>query len=572
MGYRMKMIIKSHIKQFICLKINCFCFIICLSVVIHFLFNHRVFSQSLSSANKIEVSDYSIDDLQAHSSIDDLNHHQLTEVLEFCRTNDQASDLCYLLAEDVIDYSDLGYDLQIDHSFSDYAQSVGVVSVPVFLRYLPALSKLAKNNMIVTTAMAIVAAAIIFKKYYDSFSQALLSQTLMIKAEGVDGSSTLLGLEEVKSSKSFKYYSRKGPEHEDDILVPFLQRQAHSEEQKDKKLLVEFKRYVKSVKEWDASPHSSEYADLKIENTNLKEVMELLDDDVDFVLVHYIMKEIDGDDLSVFEKKFAQSVSIRAFDETKLTASTSTFYDTFKRSEWYKEAKILHQELYTERANSLISHIGVLLTNRLKPSEVLKAISPSMWSEPYSVRKIWDVLLLERLSHLQLLESMKDPEFEEKFYLPFLAKLQEKSIDDQIKEIVDEINIQKIEQYADQSVQQTTESIAIAPSLEASSDLDSALLSNRYLDFRKEKVSAQQLTDYVHYRNLMLVSMEQIVQDRVSVWKRHGVYKFLPGEAKSDQALAQWTKLFELATHPLLYELYELSDIYVYEFSDLSDD
>ena len=546
-----------YVKQLIYSKTNCFNFIICLTLTTNFLFNHQAFSQSLNSSNES-------DDLQAQNSIDDLDYQQLTEVSEFCRTNEQASDLCYLLAEDVLDYSDLGYDLQIDHNFGDYAQSVGVVSIPVFLRYLPVLSKLAKNNMIVATAMAIVGGSIIFKKYYDSFSQ-----TLMMKAQGVDGSLTTFRLEQVKSSKSFKYYSQKGPEHEDNKLVPFFQKQAHSEEQKDKKPLAEFKEYIKLIKKWNDSAHSSEYADLRIEQTQLKEIMELLveilNNDADFVLTNFVLKEIDGDDLSDFEKKFARTISIRAFNDAKLAASTSTFYDTFHRSKWYKTAKIKSQELYTEMASSLVSFTKNLFTNQLKkPSEVIEAIQEIVLVEPSDLRRIWDALLLERLAHLQLLESMKDPDFEKKYYLPFLTKLIEKSTDLQIHDIVDQINIQKIQQYSDQAAQlQTTdksltESTATIPSLETNLNSGSDLLPSNYLDY--QNLSTQQLKDYIDLRFSMLKSMQQIVHARVSVWERQGMYQFIPGKAKSDQALAQWTELFELATHPLVYHFFELSD------------
>ena len=127
-----------------------------------------------------------------------------TQLAEFCQHNDQASDLCYLLAQDVLDYQKLGYnlqkDLQVSDNFTDYAHTAGVISLPIFLRYLPALSKLAKKNMIVASAVAIVGGAIAFKKYYDSFTH-----TLMIKKVWrVDQAGEIEGWEEIPSSQEWK--------------------------------------------------------------------------------------------------------------------------------------------------------------------------------------------------------------------------------------------------------------------------------------------------------------------------------------------------------------------------------
>ena len=166
---------------------------------------------------------------------DDLYHQQLAEVIDFCQNNDQATDLCYLLAEDFSAYQDLNEPLQLDDNQLHYVQSAAVLSIPVFLRYLPALANLAKNNMIIASTIALLAGAMVFKKYNDSFLESLIIN--VSNASDFDQTSE-------QSSKEFSELPtttnnnnlQKGPDHENNNLAPVLPSQ---EEQTEKQLIKE---------------------------------------------------------------------------------------------------------------------------------------------------------------------------------------------------------------------------------------------------------------------------------------------------------------------------------------------
>ena len=167
---------------------------------------------------------------------DDLHHQQLAEVIDFCQNHDQATDWCYLLAEDFSAYQDLNEPLQLDDNQLHYAQSAAVLSIPVFLRYLSALANLAKNNMIIASTIALLAGAMVFKKYYDSFLDSLI-----INAPDFDGTSEQSRKNFLNSELAQNINNlQKGPDHENNNLVPVLP----SQKEQTEKLLIKENDYI----------------------------------------------------------------------------------------------------------------------------------------------------------------------------------------------------------------------------------------------------------------------------------------------------------------------------------------
>ena len=466
---------------------------------------------------------------------DSLDHQRINEVSEFCDNNEQASELCDLLAQDVLDYQSLDYDLQLNNKFSDYAQSTAVVSVPVFLRYLPALARLAKNNMIVASSIALVSGAIVFKKYLDS----LTTSTLMIQKEGSSGSSPLASqtIEKLNSSKRFQYYSQKGPEHENDILIPYLQQQEQDEDRIESNQVKEFQEYIRSAKQWyKDNPISDQYSNFK----------EIINDVADYPQFPYLsisdlltkISQFNPNELSEFEKNIAQKSALRFFNQSKLTSSHSTYYNTRNRNIAYDE--LIYKELEI-RLNSQFSHITEILIVRDKHDRSNKAY--------HDAKKIWNALLLEYISHLELLETEKSPIFEQEIYIPFLqTELQ--SLNSIINTNDDELAI-----YNYPNSQNGNKKVSIAQSSPLVYSTELQLPPSQYLIY--QGIDLNKLHIYLNERKKMLTNILSTVKDRINVWNRQGEYKFLPGIAMDDQAFKDWSELFYLATSPLLNDLYD---------------
>ena len=458
------------------------------------------------------------------------DNQELAEISEFCQNNDQASELCYLLATDVLDYQSLGYtlqDLQLNDNV-DYAQTTAVLSIPVFLRYLPALAKIAKSNMIFASAIALVSGAVFFKKYQDS-----LSHSLLINTTDLAGSSPLpsKGLGELKSSKVFQYYSQKGPEHEKYKILPYFEDFTKSEQEQKQfshtHFLKEFKDFLKTAKQqYQDSPLTKKHPQFGTIIDHLEENF-----------VRYARDElslVDPSDLSEFEKEIAEKTALAVFHHTKSTA-------------WYSTSSI----------SSLrnLKHLPEHST--------------------------WNALLLEHISHLELLQEKKSPIFEQSVYLPFLkaeivssnvilADLNRYLIDTSL--LPDFARQTPVSLDSFKSYVKSSQSLKLfkypetlgSPSTSSSvADSHTALLPSKY--FSPEyynDLDIKAFIDYYSARIAMLAGLYQSVQARLDVWNRKGEFKFLPDPAKSDQALEDWLELFSLATKPLLSTFYEKEPSY----------
>ena len=463
---------------------------------------------------------------------DHSDYLQSSEVLQFCDNNDQASELCYLLAQDLLEYQNISYDLQDDphlelaDDFSDYAQAVGVVSAPVFLRYLPALAKLAKNNLIVASTVALITGAIVFKKHYDS-----VAETLIINGGDFDQqrllSLSVQGLSELKTIKRYKLLSQKGPEHEYK-LIPFLITVDEEKDSIEASQTKEFHQFLKTAKESYESPLANKY-------TRFSETLSYLEDyQKDHSIKELVTKlaKFDLNDLSEFEKLIAQASSLRFFNQAKLFAPESKYLIILERGIFYDAQSA-----------------GVQWSGSADKVDKLD-----------NVKKIWDALLLEHISHLELVQQHKDPLFEKTKYIPFVKnQISLLSIRKTAEEY--KLHQQKIQNYADQvsesmgdlakdSLNLTVKKLFNYPTkilTKSKTSLDLSLLPSEYINY--QDLDREQLVAYLSHRKEMLEDLLKVVETRVDVWQRSGLYKFLPGLPKEHQAMKDWIELFKLGTY-----------------------
>ena len=430
------------------------------------------------------------------------DNQELSKALEFCHSNDQASDLCYLLAQDVLDYHNY-HDISLDDYLSEYdqinyAQGVAVVSIPIFLRYFPLLSRLAKNNMIITSVISLVTAAIIFKDYYDTFSDSLIMKI----TENSSGTSpdTFKEIQKLKTSKKYQYYSQKGPEHENTKLLPLLRKKKKQQDIDNidiVKITAEYKKFIKSASKWIKNNHLNKKLNFTVTTKSQENLQHIQ-------VLDYFANLQAANLAFVNPKQQSQSVQDNYDQELyKLVDNASQFALIFFNREKF------------EAANSTIDNVlnrHILTAYKIMDKNVSE--------------KVWNALLLEHISHLELLENNKNPEFEEKVYLPFL-KAQFNSLDIR------------------------------TPQAKTAIKNDSSLLPSQYLDY--QELNIKQLKAYFIHRKLMWSVMLNTVQGRVNVWNRKEIYQFLPEKAKSDQAFKDWSELLKLSTHPLLYDFYNYS-------------
>ena len=463
-----------------------------------------------------------------------LDHYELSHASEFCHNNDQASDLCYLLAQDLLDYQNI-YELPLNDHLSEYAhidfaQAVGVVSIPIFLRYLPILSKLAKNNMIFASTAILVTAAIAFKNYYDTVSDSAMIKIVEGSGSSPSPSKTIL---ELQSSNRYKYYSQKGPEHENEVLIPFFQNQQQQGMEIESHQIKEFQDFIQTAKKRYSynKPQIDKWAYIDPNFTKVIKDLEIyskFNNKINNLSTGSYFKsliEFHPDNLSDFEELIAQTAALRFFNHVKLLSSRSIYYNVLKRSVFYDQ---------------------LTSTEQIASDKLLNP------------KKIWDTLLLEHISHLELLEENISPIFEEKIYIPFLKTqsiLLSRQLDTLMikneKHIPGYDDVSKTDQII-KNFQDSFEPETISSS-QPSVDLHSALLPSQYLDY--QQLSSSQLKSYLSNRKYMLDTILEKVEIRLDIWNRKGVYKFLPGKAKSDQALRDWFEHFELATQFLLYDL-----------------
>ena len=438
---------------------------------------------------------------------DNINHQEFTEVFEFCDNNHQASDLCYLLAEDVLDYQNLKDDPSFNDHFTDYAQSIGVVSLPMFLRYLPALANLAKNNMLVFNTVFLISGAIVFKKYYDYYFQ-----TSMIKVKDFDRSSTLASksIKELKSSKIYQYYLNKGADHEKNVLVPFL---------------LERKKGVSSHKSLEK-------------------------------------------DFQKLEKKaieHKESKALIAYNKAIISSVGSAYFNAIIiRDFYFNRDKV---KFYNDYWDSEFLRVKKPQMDSYKPNiyQTGWTSSISQWED--LVLLGWETLLLEHISHLELLDNNKSPAFEESIYIPFV-KNQIKSLDAQKNKAITYLQYLETLTKDDPDYQYKSNKQYLkifTPISSSSSSLSSSqkpLLPSNYLEYDDYIAwldNLDDLEDYFSTRKDLLTQILTTVEDRINVWNRAANYQFLPGEPRSDQALKQWNELFNLATPD-----FDISDLFYF--------
>ena len=468
-----------------------------------------------------------------------LDEQQLAKVLQFCQNNDQASDLCYLLTQDNFDNQHLYqiHDLKLDANHIDYALSAQIISIPVFF-YLPELAKLAKNNMIFASVIALITGAIIFKKYYDG-----LLDSLLMKAQ-VDYSSSFASkaLTELKSSKRYQYYSQKGPEYEDDKLIFFLRDQRQQDLERESIQIEEYQDFMKTAQKWYENTHITSKYSYFVEFVNL---LETYPKTYHFNLNDSLKKlsQFHLNHLPKFEKRVVQETAQRFFNEAKLASSELTYNNIVKRNAFFKRPSKELQNTFSKEDGKIV----------------------------------WNALLLEHISHLELLEKNKDPQFEQDIYVPFL-QAEKKSLQTKIIQIRKYIQIQTLQKITDKVAKDIDDSvkdltnqvkdsfniieklmdpITESPSNTASSQIH--ILPSVYLNY--QDLTVEQLNFYLDARLYLLSSILHEVNTRINVWNRKQIYKFLPDIAQSDQAYKDWSELFELTTDPLLLVLLDLSKI-----------
>ena len=492
---------------------------------------------------------------------DHLDHQELTEVFEFCHTN-QASDLCNLLGQEVLDYQNQptykDYDLSFNESISNYehfahaAFAVSVPAFPAFLKYLPALANLAKNNMIFASAALLIAGAVGFKTYYDSLYDNLILTDKSVKINSFDKSRII----ELQSSKRYQHYSKKGPEHEERTLVPSVRKQNRKKHKRESEDNLSFLSYLKGLKdvinEKEKYPSSDNHPHLKkmttelissLENYkpprsfHLRDVLELLTDEIVPGEISYVSFDFSKpnaiSDFSKPEKLLAEKAAVRFFDMTKYSSIISTF-------------RIL--ELRFSFA------ININQRNLV----------------------FWKALLLEHLAHLELLVAKKNPEFEKNIYLPFLAyELDILKAQTHVAEknhiIYHTLLKDKLlgDSIAGKLIKFTPiPHISEIPNIpESNSNYSQRLLPAQYsldfnynLDDNQNYYFPNELNYYLKARRSMLSDLVTVVSNRVNVYNRKKIFKYLPGDAQSKQAYDDWIELLELSTNPLLYDLLKLAD------------
>ena len=498
----------------------------------------------------------------ASDHLDHLDHQELTEVFEFCHTN-QASDLCNLLGQEVLDYQNQptykDYDLSFNESISNYehfAHAAFAVSVPAFLKYLPALANLAKNNMIFASAALLVAGAVGFKTYYDSLYDNLILTDKSVKINSFDESRII----ELQSSKRYQYYSKKGPEHEENTLIPFVRKQNRKKHEGEMRDNSSFLSYLKNHKGEvnEEYPSSDNHPHLKkmttelissLENykpprsLDLKEVPELKTQEFVPGVISYVSFDFSKpnaiSDFSKPEKLLAEKAAVRFFDMAKYSSIIST-------------SQFLELRFYLKNRGDNYAH-------------------PAKYS-------FWKALLLEHVAHLELLAAKKNPEFEKNIYLPFLVyeldilKTQMPVIG---KNLVKFKKIVKSRMFLN-GVYKLREAkftpiphISEIPNIpESNSKYSQRLLPAQYsldfnynLDYYRDYYYSDELYDYLAARSLMLIDLVSVVANRVNIYNRERIFQYLPGEAQSKQAYDDWIELFELSTNPLLYDLFKLADV-----------
>ena len=478
-------------------------------VFLTFLYVQTGFCESLNSSNENDIFQDSYNKLHTDnfngylSPISEKSdHQQLAVAFQLCFENDQASDLCYLLAEDIQDYQNLGHEIELNNYFTDYAQTVGVVSLPVFLRYLPALSRVAKNNMILTSVVALVGGAIVFKKYYDAFSDSLI-----MKVGGFDRSLPTVSksIEQLKSSKVYNFYSQKGPENNHTLL--------YLGHQKDY--------------DYDFSKYSIGIAEEEFNN--------------------FINRSTEMQSNSEVDKYI---------DVSKVQGISDQVADIHRSSMSYKKAELSSTLL----AHSLYSDITKFYREEKKiRKEYLSLNKPFFLNLNPHHDELWDALLLEIVSHFELLQENHSPIFEQNSYIPFLkAEIESLSAQENMAKHMGKSYLFK--EYADSvlSDKSATEILNQALTLPkpGSTSSNISLLPSTYFDFLTD-IDATQVERYFAVRSKILNQLLDSVENRLNVWKRAGEYQIKPGQAQSERAFSDWADLFRLAHNLLLHELYE---------------
>ena len=454
---------------------------------------------------------------------DHLDHQELASVTQFCQNNDQASDLCYLLAQDLVDYQNLE-DLKLEDSLIDYAHSAGAISIPIFLRYLPALAKLAKNNMIIASVFSLVGGAMAFKNYYDSYVE-----NLLIKVGVFDPPLQHLSSErfqekvisKLKKSKSYQYYSQKGPEFEHKKMLPAIVREDTKVRKELDNQTQKYVSFLGSIKQRFISSHRNlDHGYYDFLEDNFLDHLTLkfnssfdVDDNIKMRRLTTKLAKFELEDLNEIEKLVVKASSNRFFIHAKYNALNFSYTIVWSRNHKYR---------------TLIEN------KKAKNSSIIVG----------QAKKIWDALLLEDISLNELLKEKQSPLFEENIYLPFLKKQlisikRFKEIEKITKPSFFESFFKPTDKY---SSHQQLEDLFLIPS-----DLyqPTPLLPSVYLNLTGFDIN--QLKIYFGGRTSILVNHIHLVENRLDTWNRKNEFKFLPGNARSTQAMKNWSELFELA-------------------------
>ena len=469
-----------------------------------------------------------------------------------------------MLGQEVLDYQNQptykDYDLSFNESISNYehfahaAFAVSVPAVPAFLKYLPALANLAKNNMIFASAALLIAGAVGFKTYYDSLYDNLILTDKSVKINSFDKSRII----ELQSSKRYQYYFKKGPKHEENTLIPFVRKQNQEKHKGKMRDNSSFLSYLKNLKDLINEYPSSDHPRLKKMTTELISSLENYRPPRSFY-----HRELTG----LYTEVFAPGmISYVSFDFSKPNAI----------SDFSKPEKLLAEKAAV-RFFDMAKYSSIIST-----SEILERKRGYRASKDYHLYdtmmfNFWKALLLEHITHLELLETKKNPKFEKYIYLPFLA-YELDILNTQIH--VARQNYRTYRTFLEKSM--LSDSIAeelikftpiphiseIPNIPESNSKYSQRLLPAQYsLDFnlyqdRLYRYEPEEVYDYLKDRRKILDDLLTVVANRVNVYNRKKIFKYLPGDAQSKQAYDDWLELFELSTRPLLYDLYnEVEDI-----------
>ena len=474
-----------------------------------------------------------------------LNEDQILTVTEQCNQTHQATLQCYLLAEDALSYSDQididwNFD-QIDSPYSDYiayAYAINGLTLPVTLRLIPTITKMARNNSFALTIIALLAGAIIFKNIYDSTSP----NTSVIKTMGMSGAEekSKYNLSTLKKSTRFQYFLQKGPEYESKVVIPYFR----DKDNRDRGYETLTNSKYSDPRNFSKFVNNALNPDNPLINNS--PVVKKKNDAISIGSKGNSYQTKNSADLS--REFLRHNTPIQLNPYLNYLAQIAAYH--YLSQDKYS-AMLLVYNIFTQRIKSY--HSDILVKQEKQRRYFYNQNNYTyITTNQHEFIEIWNAFLLELISHLELTDRKNSPQFEEQVYLTFLSN-EIKYIDNQIIDIDKYINYKKLESYTDsldlpENLKNNINTLKDI-FLKSQSPFENEQRLFPEIFYTNEISNLDTLKIYLSIRRELLTMLKSAVTTRLNVWKRVGEYKFLPEESKSREAYRDWKELLKLSSH-----------------------